>query len=41
MLLAYSLTLSLGLILLRAGIGLVFARELTREALASTREGSS
>ncbi|NRA03021.1 MAG: flippase-like domain-containing protein [Myxococcales bacterium] len=40
-LLAYSLTLSLGLILLRAGIGLVFARELTREALASTREGSS
>ncbi len=39
-LLAYSLTLSLGLILLRAGIGLAFARELTREALAATQEGT-
>lgn len=40
-LLAYSLTLSVGLILLRGGIGLAFARELTREALTATREGSA
>jgi hypothetical protein len=34
-LLACSLTLSAGMIVLRAGIGLLFARELTREALAA------
>lgn len=36
-LLACSLTLSAGLIALRAGIGLLFARELTREALEDAR----
>jgi hypothetical protein len=37
-LLACSLTLSAGIIVLRAGIGLLFARELTREALVAARE---
>lgn len=37
-LLASSLVLSMGLILLRAGIGVVFARELTREAIEAARE---
>jgi uncharacterized membrane protein YbhN (UPF0104 family) len=36
-LLAMSLVLSAGLMLLRAGMGLVFAREFTREALRDTR----
>ena len=40
-LLACSLTLSLGLILLRAGIGLAFARELTREGLSAVQEANS
>jgi hypothetical protein len=38
-LLACSLTLSAGLIALRAAMGLVFAREFTREALEAAREG--
>jgi hypothetical protein len=37
-LLACSLTLSAGIIVLRASIGLLFARELTREALVAARE---
>ena len=37
-LLASSLVLSMGLILLRAGIGVLFARELTREAIEAARE---
>jgi hypothetical protein len=37
LLLAVSLVLSAGLILLRVGMGLAFAREFTREALAQTR----
>ena len=37
-LLALSLVLSAGLIGLRAAMGLVFARELTKEALEQTRE---
>ncbi|MED5262320.1 MAG: lysylphosphatidylglycerol synthase transmembrane domain-containing protein [Myxococcota bacterium] len=37
-LLASSLVLSLGLILLRAGMGVLFAHELTREALDAARE---
>jgi uncharacterized membrane protein YbhN (UPF0104 family) len=36
-LLAMSLVLSAGLLALRAGMGLVFAREFTREALRDTR----
>ena len=38
-LLALSLVLSVGLIALRAGMGLLFAREFTREALEQTRGG--
>jgi hypothetical protein len=37
-LLACSLALSAGLLALRGGIGLLFARELTREAMAAARE---
>ncbi len=37
-LLACSLAVSAGMILLRMGIGLLFARELTREAYAESRE---
>lgn len=37
-LLASSLVLSLGIIALRAGIGVLFARELTREAIDAARE---
>lgn len=40
-LLACSLTLSAGLIALRAGLGLLFARELTREAVSSIREAEA
>jgi hypothetical protein len=40
-LLACSLTLSAGLILLRSLIGIVFAREFTREAFAVAREGEA
>jgi hypothetical protein len=40
-LLACSLTLSAGIILLRASIGLLFARELTREALRAAREAEA
>lgn len=40
-LLACSLVLSTGLILLRAGMGLVFAREFTREALVAAREAEA
>jgi hypothetical protein len=40
-LLACSLTLSAGLIALRAAIGLVFARELTREALVAARKAEA
>jgi hypothetical protein len=40
-LLACSLTLSAGLITLRAAIGLVFARELTREALVAARKAEA
>ena len=39
-LLAMSLVLSAGLLLLRAGMGLVFAREFTREALRDTRSAA-
>jgi uncharacterized membrane protein YbhN (UPF0104 family) len=39
-LLAMSLVLSAGLMLLRAGMGLVFAREFTREALRDTRSSA-
>lgn len=41
MLVTLSLVLSAGFILLRAGLGLVFAREFTREVLAETREASA
>jgi ABC-type sulfate transport system permease component len=37
-LLAASLTLSLAMIVTRAGMGLLFAREFTREALTASRE---
>lgn len=40
-LLACSLTLSAGLITLRAAIGLLFARELTREALVAARKAEA
>jgi len=40
-LLALSLVLSAGLIALRAGTGLLFAREFTREALERTRRGET
>jgi len=40
-LLALSLVLSAGLIALRAGTGLLFAREFTREALEETRRGEA
>ncbi len=40
-LLACSLTLSAGLIVLRAGLGFAFARELTREAVSSIREAEA
>jgi hypothetical protein len=40
-LLACSLALSAGLIAMRAALGLVFAREFTREALDATRGGAS
>ena len=39
-LLAVSLTLSAGMILLRVGMGLIFARELTREAVAEQRDAA-
>ena len=35
-----SLTLSAGMILLRVGMGLIFARELTREAVAEQRDAA-
>ena len=40
-LLASNLALTAGLILMRSGIGLLFAREFTREALAAAREASA
>jgi hypothetical protein len=40
-LLACSLTLSAGLILLRAGIGIAFSRELMREAYVASREAAA
>ena len=40
-LLALSLVLSVGLLALRAGMGLLFAREFTREALEQTRGGTA
>jgi uncharacterized membrane protein YbhN (UPF0104 family) len=39
-LLAMSLVLSAGMLLLRAGMGMVFAREFTREALRDTRDAA-
>ena len=40
-LLASNLALTVGLILMRAGTGLIFAREFTREALAAAREAKT
>jgi hypothetical protein len=40
-LLASNLALTAALILMRAGIGLIFAREFTREALAAAREAEA
>ena len=40
-LLASNLALTAGLILMRAGIGLIFAREFTREALVAAREADA
>jgi hypothetical protein len=40
-LLACSLTLSAGLITMRAGMGMMFARELTREALVAARKAEA
>ena len=40
-LVAFSLILSAGMISLRVGIGLIFAREFTREALAQSRQAQA